>query len=71
MKIELCGNCGRPLWENLCAYCRGYLDGVKDAKNRKINKEIVSIEKLELKEGDTFPTVSGADSKLIDYKFIK
>lgn len=68
MKILLCEKCGRPLWEELCAYCRGYLNGVKDTKKRKIDTRIVSIETLTLKEGDIFPSVEGVKDNLVDYR---
>lgn len=42
MNVDLCNKCGRPLWNELCAYCRGYMDGVKDTKRRRINEEIVN-----------------------------
>ena len=27
-EVKLCEKCARPLWENLCGYCRGREDGV-------------------------------------------
>lgn len=42
MKVTLCERCARPLWEELCAYCKGYTDGVKDTKGRKIKKELIT-----------------------------
>lgn len=68
MKTELCEKCGRPLWEKLCGYCRGYRDGVVDCKKRKIRKDIIEI--INLKKSEIFPSVKNIDDKDIEYKLI-
>lgn len=51
--VNLCNKCYRPLWENLCAYCKGYNQGVTDTKKRKINEEIFTTKKAGTSTEDT------------------
>jgi len=37
-QVKLCNRCGRPLWEDLCIYCRGFLDGIIKTKQKGLGK---------------------------------